>query len=367
MSWFVYRRSIVVVYTKLDEGPRSLCEVRNDLTAGGLALKTNGGPIPEVQVSAKSKENLKLLLDMLRSTSEATGPQCDLACFASAIVLDAYFCPEKCETSAVVLVTSGVLMSNQPISVENHQATARLEPNTTFALASAVATVFGLPTQVAPGSLLRAEHQINVPTSRSQRNFGGTSTKVLVKANSLTSLQAIQTLLSTRSVSIIGATLGAVTEANIAEASSFDAAVVAFNTKVTPEAAALAVLRRVSLIRAQLIYDVEASFEVLSGGELLTKVFKLFGSQSPSAYGAHLTSGELHTDQTISVRRSAEVSFDVKIKTLRRFGENVSYVTCGQSFGFTIVSGRKLIEGDELWKRSPKPSDGLSPLAYLGR
>lgn len=271
--------------------------------------------------------------------------------------MDAHFSFEKCETSAVALITSGVLTSNQPLSVENHHATARLEPNITFALASSVAKVFGLPSQVYPGSLLRAEHPINVPNHRNLQNFGSAPTKVLVKADSLSSAQALEALLSTLCVRVIGATLGAVTEANIAEASSFDAAVVAFNTKVTPEAAAFASAKRVSLIRAQLIHDVEASFEATSGGELLAKVAKLFGSQFPSAYGAHLTFGELCVGQTILVRRRAEASFAVKIKTLRRFGVNVSRITCGQSFGFTIASGRKLTEGDELRKH---PSAGLS-------
>ncbi len=353
----------IVVYTKLDEGARELSEVRNALIAGGLSIETNGGPVPEVHVSAKSKENLKLLLDMLRRTSEASGPHCDLACFASAIVLDAYFCPQSCETSAVVLVTSGVLMKTQPISIESHQATARLEPNITFALASAVATVFGLPSQVYPGSLLRAEHTINnqtVPSPRNQRNVGPIPTKVLVKADSLTSVQGLQTLLRSRNVLVLGATLGAVTEATVAEASSFEATLVAFNTKVTAEAAAEAAVKHVSLIQARLIYDVEASLEALNGAKPLTKVVKLFGSQSPSAYGALLTSGELHAGQTVTVRRRAEASFAVRIRTLRRFGENISHVTCGQSFGFTIVSGRKLTEGDELWEHPTKPSAALS-------
>ncbi|MGP1919341.1 MAG: GTP-binding protein [Candidatus Hodgkinia cicadicola] len=347
------RRRSVIAFSKLDEGMRELSEARNALTAGGLALEANGGPIPEVQVSAKSKENLKLLLDVLRCTSEASGPHCDLACFASAIVLDAYFCSEKCETSAVVLVTSGVLMSNCLLSAETHQATARLEPNTTFALASAVATVFGLPSQVYPGCALRAEHSIDFPKPRNHRNFGNTSTKVLVKADSLSSVQALRMILSSRSVSVIGATLGAVTEVNVTEARSFGATIVAFNTKITAEAVSSALVKRVSLIRAKLIYDVEALFDGLSGGHFLAKVLKLFGSQSPSAYGAHLTSGELYVGQTVSVRRRAEVPFDVKVKTLRHFGGNVPRVVCGQSFGFTIVGEHKLAEGDELWKRPP--------------
>ncbi|MGP1916048.1 MAG: GTP-binding protein, partial [Candidatus Hodgkinia cicadicola] len=341
----------IVVYTKLDEaklseGFRELSEIRNALTAVGLPIENNGGLISEVQVSAKSNENLKLLLDMLRSTSEASRPHCDLACFASAIVLDAYFCPESCETSAVVLVSSGVLITNQLISVENHQATVRLEPNITFALASAVATVFGLPSEVYPGSFLRAEQTFNVSPNvlrdRRQQNFGSALTKVLVKADSLTSVQALRSLLRTRNVLVIGATLGAVTEATVAEANSFAATVVAFNTRTTSEAAEAASVKHVPIIQSQLIYDVEASLEALNAGKLLTKVAKLFGSQSPSAYGALLTSGELHVGQTVLIRRRAEASFNVNIKTLRRFGLNVPSVACGQSFGFTIESGRKL-------------------------
>ncbi|MGP1918729.1 MAG: GTP-binding protein, partial [Candidatus Hodgkinia cicadicola] len=332
----------IVVYTKLDEGFRELSEIRNTLIAGGLPIETNGGLISEVQVSAKSKENLKLLLDMLRRTSETSRPQCDLACFASAIVLDAYFCSESCETSAVVLVTSGVLITNQSISIENHQATVRLEPNITFVLASAVATVFGLPSEVYPGSLLRAEQTFNVFPNvlrgKNQKNFGNGLTKVLVKADSLTSVQALRAVLKSLNVLVIGATLGAVTEATVAEANSFAATIVAFNTRTTSEAAASASVKHVSLIQSQLIYDVKASLEASNVGKLLTKVAKLFGSQSPSAYGALLTSGELHVGQKVSIYRKAEAPFNVNIKTLRRFGLNVPNVTCGQSFGFTIVS-----------------------------
>ncbi|MGP1923404.1 MAG: hypothetical protein ACTS6A_02370 [Candidatus Hodgkinia cicadicola] len=47
-----------------------------------LPVEINGGPTSEVQMSARTKENFKPSLACSRSTSEASGPHCNLACFA---------------------------------------------------------------------------------------------------------------------------------------------------------------------------------------------------------------------------------------------------------------------------------------------
>ncbi|MGP1905972.1 MAG: hypothetical protein ACTS46_01015 [Candidatus Hodgkinia cicadicola] len=104
---------------------------------------------------------------------------------------------------------------------------------------------------------------------------------------------------------------------------------------------------------------------IFSDGNLPSKWWS--SSEVKSLGGLRSYFRELHAINPSQCAEEAKTSFNVNINTLRRLEANVPHLTCGQSFGFTIVSGRKLIEGDELWERSSMPSAGLSHELAFGR
>ncbi|MFP3038933.1 MAG: GTP-binding protein [Candidatus Hodgkinia cicadicola] len=335
----------IVVYTKMDEGIKDVNEPRRVLVSSGLLLESSGGTIPEVHVSSKSRENLKLLMSLLSKVLEVGKPQCDLACSPSAIVLDACFCYESCETRVIVLVTSGVLMVNQTMLAEGKLVNVHLVSEL-FVLPSAVTSISGINSHLKPGTILKTNQSLENVTQYPPKL---TLAKVIIKADSLTSIQGLRSVLISRGVVPINATLGIVTLATISEACAFGAIVVAFNTSVTSEAMSKTVTEGIRLVQARLIYDVETAFDQLSKPYQLAKVIKLFQTKTAPAYGALSTSEGLHINQFVTIRRNNMVVSHVKVNSLRRFGEDVITVPSDQSFGFTIKTNLKLFKGDELW------------------
>ncbi len=289
----------LVAYTKLDLGTMALQRARAELTKLGVALESEGGWVPEVCVSARSKENVQLLLDVLCSVLEAEKAECDVGARPQGVVLDVS-ASEGCETRACVLVTAGVLTPGRALASASARA-LKLADGVRFAMASTLAFVTGVVEHVKPGQLLTTQRGETALTARAGQ------VAIVIKADSLSSIQGLDALMTARRVSIAHASVGPLTDANVALASAVGSLAVAFNTKVSAEARKAANKLGVTLVEADVVYEVADAIEAAlcekQRGRATARaiVVKSSGVRASAILSAKMTRGELRTRQRVEV------------------------------------------------------------------
>ncbi|AHL31015.1 MAG: Translation initiation factor IF-2 [Candidatus Hodgkinia cicadicola] len=349
----VLRRNVptLLVYTKLDRGLSEIASVRASLLSAGLIPEAVGGLTPEVSVSSKSGEHVKLVLDTLCALLEVCCPQCDIGATTAGTILDVSVRAGQAAVASA-LVERGVLLSGQVVAIGEHEAKVKLVGSDHIANASMFVMLTGLPNGVAAGQTFRAWRAgVDFEDERARQSAADNA---IIKADSRNSINSVIRLLAERNVGVICSGLGEVTESNVLLARFTGAWVVAFNVKVNAQQDKLAQQLGVSVIKSALIYELADAIDALLAPTYVSTrwhVTKLFSARDGrTIYGAKANQGCVRLNQCASVYRQNKLVFvsSVTIRTLKRFNRPVDTVRCGQEFGFTLNEQRRIKVGDVL-------------------
>ncbi|XXM93636.1 GTP-binding protein [Candidatus Hodgkinia cicadicola] len=340
----------LIAYTKLDCGLAGLVSTQASLLNAGLVLEAVGGSTPEVCVSSKSGENIKLFLDTLCSLLEFSNPKCDIGATTAGIILDVNVHSNQ-TTTASALVERGILISGQTVAVGRHEAKVKLVGSSSFANASMFVTLTGLPEEVNAGQTFCAwrsgiDFASDSELARATRN-------AIIKADSRNSISSVIALLAEHDVGVICAGLGEVTESNVLLARFASAWIVAFNTKVSNQSERLAHQLGVKLVKSSLVYELDGTITELSKPvqePARAQILKVFPSDQNTVYGAKALRGNIKIGQEALIYRRGKLvfAFPVTIRSLRRLGCEASVVRCGQEFGLTISEQKRIKTNDVL-------------------
>ncbi|XXM90131.1 GTP-binding protein [Candidatus Hodgkinia cicadicola] len=341
----------LVVYTKLDCALLGVARARAGVLSAGLVLEMAGGRTPEVSVSSKSGENIKLFLDTLCALLELIGPWCDVGATTVGTILDV--CAREGQPAvASALVERGVLVSGQVVAIGKHEAKVKLVGSINIASASMFVTLTGLPDGVVAGQTFRAwRGGVDFEEARTNQL---TINNAIIKADSCNSVDSVTRLLAERGVGVICAGLSEVAESNVLLARFTGAWVVAFNVRVSAQQDKLAHQLGVNIIKSSLIYELADKVDALLApvsavGRL--RVTRLFSNDAGHmVYGARVDQGYIQVGRCAQVYRQGKlvVAPPVNIRTLRRFDRVVDIVRLGQEFGFTLTEQRHIRPGDVL-------------------
>ncbi|ATW06179.1 Translation initiation factor IF-2 [Candidatus Hodgkinia cicadicola] len=347
----IARRNVptLVVYTKLDRGLSEIADARTGLLSAGLIPEAVGGLTPEVSVSSKSGEHVKLLLDTLCALLEMCCPQCDVGATTAGTILDVSVRFGQAAVASA-LIERGVLLSGQVVAVGEYEAKVKLVGSDHIANASMFVMLTGLPNGVAAGQTFRAWRAgVDFEVERARQPAADNA---IIKADSRNAISSVIKLLAERNVGVICAGLGEVTESNVLLARFTGARVIAFNTKVSAQQDKLAQQLGVSVIKSALIYEladaIDASLAPMYA-DARWHVTKLFSARNGrTIYGAKANQGRVQLNQRAAVYRQNKLAFTspVTIRTLKRFSRPTDTVRCGQEFGFTLNEQRRIKVGD---------------------
>ncbi|MDW8249653.1 MAG: translation initiation factor IF-2 [Myxococcales bacterium] len=188
--------------------------------------------------------------------------------------------------------------------------------------------------------------------------------RVLIKADVQGSVEAIRTALQKLSgpkvsLSIVDASVGAITESDVNLAQVAKAVIVGFNVRPAGKAAQLAEREGIQIklfsIIYQLIDEVRSAMEGLLAPIYVEKalgkaevrvVFKL--SKAGAVAGCMVTNGTIKRNAKARVRRDGSVILDSRIAGLKRFKEDVKEVAEGFECGISIENYEDIKEGDIL-------------------
>ena len=201
---------------------------------------------------------------------------------------------------------------------------------------------------------------------------------VVVKADTLGSLEAIANALEEAEVPIVRAEVGDVAPRDIAVASTADdpkhGVILAFNVDVLPDAERQAGERDVRLFENDVIYQLVEDYEEFVEGieraqqdAIMDNIRRparfrvledhVFRQSSPAVVGVEVMSGTLKRNTPVVKFEGTNPKRVGTLKTLQNQGEDIDELRAGERASAAIEGptvGRQIDEGDELWAELPE-------------
>ena len=385
---------IVVAINKVDKPNASVEKVKRELTELGLMPEEWGGTTVTVEVSARQKKNIDLLLEMILLSSDILELKANPKRSATGTVLEAKLDKGRGQV-ATVLVQDGTLSVGDtfiagPIVGRVRALIDDRGRPTRSAGPSTPVEVLGLTGLPQPGDVFQVADAAKARQIATFREEQGKARALGAKGGRLTleSLQAqiaeggmkelpiiiktdvqgsVEVLADTLSkltddkvkIRIIHAGVGAVNESDVLLAAASNAIIIAFNVRPDRNAEAIANREAVDIRQHSVIYNVtdemkkamvgllEPTFkEVRIGAAQVRDLFKVpkFGTIA----GCMVTEGRITRSGDTKARllRDNVVIHEGKIGSLRRFKDDASEVRNGLECGIAFDKFNDLKVGD---------------------
>ena len=383
---------IIVAVNKIDVEGANIEKVKQELTEYGLVPEEWGGDTIFVPISAKHKQNIDSLLEMVLLQADMLELKTNPNKQAKGTVIEARLDKSK-GPIATMLVQRGTLDVGDTIVVgsvigrirsmknDKGQNVRRAGPSTPVEISGLTEVPEAGETFYEVDDEKTAKHLIERRKRQARDKALGVNSTVslddlfsqiekgnlkqlnlIVKADVQGSVEAVKHAVEKLSndkvkVKVIHANVGAVTETDVTLAKVSKAIVIAFN--VRPEAIAKTSAERdgVEIKMYSVIYnaieDIEAAMkgmldpvfkEVIIGTAEVRQIFKV--SNVGTIAGCYVTDGKIARNSTVRVIRENIVIHEGKLVSLKRFKDDAKEVAKGYECGIQIENYNDIKEGD---------------------
>jgi len=383
---------IIVAINKIDLPNANVERVKQQLGEHQLAPESWGGDTVTVEVSAKMKQNLSELLEMMSLTAEMQELTASPTVPARGTVLEAKLDRQRGPV-ATMIVQEGTLKigENLVAGMVSGKVRAMIDDRGTRLEEAGPSTAIevlglgGVPQAgdnfqvVEATALARKISEIRQERQRQESLAAGSrltlddlhaqlrtadrvDISVLIKADVQGSVEVLKDSLAKLSgdkvnVKIIHAAPGGVTESDVLLASASNAIVVGFNVRPERGVADIATREGVDLRLYTIIYQLLDDFkqamlgrlkpefrETTLGAAEVRDTFRI--PKVGSIAGCYITDGKMTRDAQVRLVRDSVIIFEGKIGSLRRFKDDVSEVQQGFECGIAIANFSDVKIGD---------------------
>ncbi len=383
---------IIVAINKIDRPNANVDRVKQQLGEHKLAPESWGGDTVTVEVSAKMKQNLDELLEMMSLTAEMQELTASPTVPARGTVLEAQLDRQRGPV-ATLIIKEGTLKVGEHLvaGMESGRVRAMIDDRGTQlkeagpSMAIEVLGLGGVPEAgnnfqvVEAATLARKVAEIRQERHRRESLTAGSrltlddlhaqlraadrvDISVLIKADAQGSVEVLKDSLSKLSgdkvnVKIIHAAPGGVTESDVLLASASNAILIGFNVRPERGVADIAAREGVDLRLYTIIYQLIDEFrqamlgrlkpefrETTLGAAEVRETFRI--PKVGSIAGCYITDGKMTRDAQVRLVRDSVIIFDGKISSLRRFKDDVAEVQQGFECGIAIANFSDVKIGD---------------------
>jgi translation initiation factor IF-2 len=383
---------IVVAINKIDKPDANLDRIKQELADHGLLPEEWGGQTICVPVSAKTREGLPQLLEMLLLQAEVLELKANPDKPARGSIVEAKLDRGRGPV-ATVLIQEGTLHVGDAFVCGTHYGRVRAMINDAgdkevIALPSRPVEILGLSAvpeagipfvvvgdeatarQVADHRRTKQREATMVKTAKvslddlyRQIQAGDTKElRVVIKADVQGSVEALSEALSRLStdevrLNVLHASVGGISESDVMLAAASNAIVIGFNVRPEAKANGAAEREGVELRLYTVIYDavnevrdameglLEPTFrEKLVGRAEVRDIFSLPGGAA--AAGCMVTEGAIRRNASARVVRDHVVVHQGKVGSLRRFKDDVREVQTGYECGVGLEAFHDIKRGD---------------------
>ncbi len=383
---------LIVAVNKIDKPDALPDRVKKQLADRGLMPEDWGGSTVFVDVSAKQKTNLNLLMEMICLVADLQDLKAVPDRLATGTVLEAKLDRGRGPV-ATVLVQNGTLHAGDNFVVGNVFGKVRAMFNDRgvamqAATPSTPVEVLGLDGLPQAGDQLvavvdrekardiseyregRAREAQLAKSSRVSleglaeqiRTAGQKDLPIILKGDVGGSVEVLTDLLAKLSnekvkITIVRAGVGAITESDILLASASNAVVIGFNVRPERKAQELAEQEKVDIRLHSIIYELQDEMKRAMTGllEPIIKETYLGRAEVKDTFripkvgtiaGCQVVDGVIKRDSDVRLLRDNVVVFKGKIGSLRRFKDDAKEVTNGMECGIGIANYGDIKTGD---------------------
>jgi translation initiation factor IF-2 len=383
---------IVVAINKIDKADAQPERVKRQLADHGLMPEEWGGDTVTVEVSAKQRKNLNLLLEMILLVADLQALKANPKRLASGSVLEAKLDRGRGPV-ATVLVQNGTLHAGDTFIVGAiyGKVRAMLDDRGRPVIEAPPSTpveVLGLEDVPQAGdrflaiedtgkarqialhrqaklreAALAKSARLTLEQLHAQLAAGDVKELLLIiKADVQGSVEVLTvtlTKLSTEKVKVkvIHAGVGAITETDVLLASASNAVIIGFNVRPERKATELAQLEKVDIRLHTIIYSVTDEIKKAMAGLLAVTVkevtlghagvrdtFRI--SKVGTVAGCAVQDGKITREAKVRLLRDNVVIYEGRVRSLRRFKEDVPEVKTGMECGVALENFNDVKIGD---------------------
>ena len=387
---------ILIAVNKIDKEGAQPDRVRNELAADGLTPEDWGGDTVYCDVSAKTKDGLDNLLDMILLVSELEELGANPEAEASGTVIESQLDPGRGPVVSI-LVQRGTLEVGDALVAGPQWGRVRAMHD--FTGERVETAVPGMPVEVLgfdgvceAGEFVQAVENDRRARQLAQERANRLKTEALarrqarkvtleevfsrvqegeikelnivLKADVAGSLEALQDEIAKVpqeqvGINIIHSQTGGINESDVMLAAASDAIIIGFNVRPLADARRAAEREGIDIRTYSVIYKItedlrnamEGLLEAVEVEETLGEVeikqtFK--ASRVGRIAGCVVTEGKVVRDASVRLIRDGTVIWDGKLGSLRRFKDDVQEVEEGQECGIVLEGYADVKEGDVL-------------------
>ncbi|MGA2360650.1 MAG: translation initiation factor IF-2 [Terriglobales bacterium] len=383
---------IIVAVNKIDK-PGALPErVKKQLADRGLVPEEWGGKTVFVDVSAKQKTNLNLLMEMILLTADLQELKATPGRAASGVVLEAKLDRGRGPVGTI-LVQNGTLHAGDNFVVGNVYGKVRAmfddrskplkeaPPSTPVEIIG----LEGLPQagdqfvvvtdrekardiseyreQKAREAQLAKSSRVSLEGLAEQlKTAGMKELNIILKADVQGSVEVLGDLLSRLSndkvrLKLLRSGIGAITETDVLLASASNAIIIGFSVRPERKAQELADQEKVDIRLHSIIYELQDEIKRAMTGLLEPTIKETYQGRADvletfripkvgTIAGCRVSDGLIKRDSEVRLLRDNVVVFKGKVASLRRFKDDASEVRSGMECGISIANYGDIKVGD---------------------
>jgi translation initiation factor IF-2 len=383
---------IIVAVNKIDKPDAMPERVKKQLADRGLLPEDWGGTTVFVDVSAKQKTNLNLLMEMICLVADLGDLKAVPERLASGTVLEAKLDRGRGPV-ATVLVQNGTLHTSDNFVVGNVFGKVRAMFNDRGAALEAAGPstpveILGLEGLPQAGDQLVAVADREKARGISEYREGKAREATLAKSSRVSleglaeqlktagqkelfiilkgdvggSVEVLSDVLTKLSndrvkINVMRASVGAITESDVLLASASNAIIIGFNVRPERKAQELAEQEKVDIRLHSIIYEVQDEIKKAMTGLLEPIIKETYMGRAEvrdtfrvpkvgTIAGCYVIDGVIKRDAEVRLLRDNVVVFKGKIGSVRRFKEDVSEVRNGMECGISITNYGDIKVGD---------------------
>ena len=383
---------IIVAVNKIDKPDAMPDRVKKQLADRGLMPEDWGGTTVFVDVSAKKKSNLNLLMEMICLVADLQELKANPDRPATGVVLEAKLDRGRGPV-ATLLVQNGTLKTGDNFVVGNVYGKVRaMFDDRSNSLATAppstpieILGMEGLPQagdqfvvvadrdkargiseyreQKAREAALAKSSRVSLEGLAEQiKTAGIKELNVILKADVGGSVEVLSDLLAKLSndkvrLKLIHSGVGAITETDVLLASASNAIIIGFNVRPERKAQELAEQEKVDIRMHSIIYELQDEIKRAMSGLLEPTIKETYQGRAEvletfripkvgTIAGSKVIDGLVKRDSEVRLLRDNVVIFKGKVGSLRRFKDDASEVRNGMECGISIANYADIKVGD---------------------
>ncbi|MGG6898391.1 translation initiation factor IF-2 [Rhizobium sp. BR 315] len=387
---------IIVAINKIDKHEANPQKVRTELLQHEVFVESMGGEVLDVEVSAKNRTNLDKLLEAILLQAEILDLKANPNRTAEGTVIEAQLDRGR-GAVATVLVQKGTLRPGQIVVAGDQWGRVRALINdkgehVKEATPATPVEVLGLSGTPAAGdkfAVVENESRAREISEYRQRlardkaaarqsgqrgsleqmmtqlqTVGVKEFPLVVKGDVQGSIEAIAGALDKLGTDEVRARIvhsgaGGITESDISLAEASNAAIIGFNVRANAQARQFAEREGIEIRYYNIIYDlvddVKAAMsgllsperrETFLGNAEILEVFNI--TKVGKVAGCRVTEGKVERGVGVRLVRDNVVIHEGKLKTLKRFKDEVSEVNVGQECGMAFENYEDIRAGDTI-------------------